>query len=138
LTDHPQPRGLFETIVRARLQVLQSKRLMLASSERRLRLHKVRALRERVERLHEEMEDAQSCYRSVLIKFGTPGRPDYWPVAYARLVELADNLAEKLRIATVELPPERRFELAVEVEVIEDLLKSWRDSLRGSIGEAIA
>jgi hypothetical protein len=126
-------RGLLEAIVASRLQVLQSKRLMLASNERRLRVHKIESLRDRVEQLHAELERAQAAYRSAVLRWGTPKRVDYWPVAYARLIELANNLAEKLRVGTADLPPERRFELAVEVEVVEDLIGAWRDSLRQAI-----
>jgi hypothetical protein len=122
-----------EAIVASRLQVLQSKRLMLASNERRLRVHKIESRRRRVERLYAEIDHAQEAYRSALLRWGTPRRRDYWPVAYARLIELADSLAEKLRVATVDLPSPRRFELAVEVEVVEDLIADWRDSLRQSV-----
>jgi hypothetical protein len=122
-----------EAIVASRLQVLQSKRLMLASNERRLRVHKIESRRRRVEQLYAEIDHAQDAYRSALLKWGTPMRRDYWPVAYARLIELADSLAAKLRIATGDLPSPRRFELAVEVEVVEDLIADWRDSLRQAV-----
>ena len=139
MTAPSEGRGLLEAIVASRLQVLQSKRLMLASNERRLRVHKIESLRDRVEHLHAELDRAQAAYRSAVLRWGTPKRVDYWPVAYARLIELADNLAEKLRVGTTELPPERRFELAVEVEVVEDLIGAWRDSLRQAIaGEETA
>lgn len=135
----PQSLGLSDLIVASRLQVLQSKRLLLASCERRMRLNKVESLRRHVDELHAETDHAQRAYRSALIRWGTPGRPDYWPAAYGRLIELADELADKLRFATVELAPERRFEMAVEVEVIEDLIGDWRDSLKESIaGQATA
>ena len=139
MTAPSEGRGLLEAIVASRLQVVQSKRLMLASNERRLRVHKIESLRGRVEHLHADLERAQEAYRSAVLRWGTPKRVDYWPVAYTRLIELADNLAEKLRVATVDLPPERRFELATEVEVVEDLIGEWRDSLRQAmVGEETA
>jgi hypothetical protein len=139
MTAPSEGRGLLEAVVASRLQVLQSKRLMLASNERRLRVHKIESFRDRVAHLHAELERAQAAYRSAVLRWGTPKRADYWPVAYARLIELADNLAAKLRVGTADLPPERRFELAVEVEVVEDLIGAWRDSLRQAMtGEETA
>src|SRR5689334_9504085 len=84
MTAPSEGRGLLEAIVASRLQVLQSKRLMLASNERRLRVHKIESLRDRVEHLQAELERAQAAYRSAVLRWGTPKRVDYWPVAYAR------------------------------------------------------
>ncbi len=83
--------------------MLQSKRLILATLERRLRMRELESMRARVDRLRAETEKAHEQYCSSLLRWGTPETPDYWPVAYARLVETAERLSAKLRGAAVEL-----------------------------------
>ena len=56
-----------ESIIRARLLVLQSKRLMLNSLQRRVEEHGYDALKERIARLRGETELAQYSYRSSML-----------------------------------------------------------------------
>jgi hypothetical protein len=130
--------GMSESLVTARLLVLQSKRLMLASSDRRLHLRRTKVLREAVERLREEIERAQRSYRLTLVKLGSPLMPDYWPAAYGHLIERADDLSGRLKGAAAGAPRNGGYELATEVEVLDQLIGEWRDSLRTSIAEASA
>jgi hypothetical protein len=130
--------GMSESLVTARLLVLQSKRLMLASSDRRLQLRRTQVLREAVERLRAEIERAQRAYRLTLVKLGSPLMPDYWPAAYGHLIERADDLSGRLRGAAAGAPRIGGYELATEVEVLDQLIGEWRDSLRTSIAEASA
>ena len=76
MTDHHHTSGaegamsrdVSESVVTGRLLVLQSKRLMLASSERRFRKRKAEALREAVDRLRDDIDRAQRAYRSALVR----------------------------------------------------------------------
>jgi hypothetical protein len=122
----------------ARLLVLQSKRLLLASNERRFRLREGKVLREAGERLRGEIDGAQTAYRSALVRLGSPSTPGYWPAAYSHLIERADHLSGRLKSAAADTPQARRYEIAVEVEVLDQLIGEWRDSLRTSIVEATA
>jgi hypothetical protein len=131
-------RDVSESVVTGRLLVLQSKRLMLASNERHLEKRKTEVLRLAVERLREEIDRAQRSYRSALVRLGSPLMPDYWPAAYSHLIERADDLSGRLRTAAVDAPQTGRYEIAVEVELLEQLIGEWRDSLRTSITEASA
>ena len=92
-----------ESLISARLLMLQSKRLILATLERRLRMRELESMRARVDRLRAETEKAHEQYCSSLLRWGTPETPDYWPVAYARLVETAERLSAKLRGAALYL-----------------------------------
>jgi hypothetical protein len=128
----------WDTVLTARLLVMQSKRRLLASTERRLRKHNLKALREKDNRLHKELEDAQRDYQATLIAWGSPAMPDYWPTAYTRMIGLADRLANQLKRAAVEGSPARRYELGAEIEILEELSRRWRESLRAAITNGAA
>jgi hypothetical protein len=122
-----------ECLISARLLMLQSKRLILATLERRLNKQRHESLRPRVDRLRAETRHAHEQYTSSVLRWGTPERPEYWPAAYGRLVETADRLSTKLRLAAVELPPEERYQLSAEVEMLEELVERWRHSIRSAM-----
>ena len=122
-----------DCLISARLLMLQSKRLILATLERRLNKQRHESLRPRVDRLRAETRRAHEQYTSSVLRWGTPERPEYWPAAYGRLVETADRLSTKLRVAAVELPPEERYQLSAEVEMLEELVERWRHSIRSAM-----
>jgi hypothetical protein len=134
-----------EAIVTSRLLVLQSKRLLLASTERRLlgggpqrpQAHHDR-LQEDAERFRAQTETAQAAYRAALLKFGSPEAPDFWVITYTRLIEMATALVAKLRAAAPELPPTERLEVATDVEALEDAIQRWRNQVRASMAGASA
>ncbi|HEY6115863.1 MAG TPA: hypothetical protein VI172_07885 [Candidatus Dormibacteraeota bacterium] len=127
-----------QVLLLGRQLVLQSKRLLLASNERRFRVREGEGLREAGERLRGEVDGAQSAYRSALVKLGSPSTPGYWPAAYSHLIERADHLSGRLKSAAADTPHAGRYEIAVEVELLDELIDEWRDSLRTSILEATA
>jgi hypothetical protein len=122
-----------ESLISARLLMLQSKRLILATLERRFRKEPLDGLRARVEQLRDETESAQDHYARSLLRWGTAQTPEFWPVAYHRLIEMADQLSTRLRRASAGVPPSARYELAAEVEMLETLVDDWRQSVRASV-----
>src|SRR5881275_942058 len=120
------PESVAELLISAKLLMLQSKRLLLASVERRSKQKGRDSLRVETETAHEQ-------YCSYVLTWGSPATPDYWPVAYGRLVETAAKLSAKLRGASTGLPPEERYQVAAEVEILETLAEEWRESIRKSI-----
>jgi hypothetical protein len=122
-----------ETLILARLLMLQSKRLILATLERRLHQAQTNSLLARVEHVRRETDDASNRYRDSMMTWGSPAIPDYWPVAYGRLVETADRLSARLRRTAPDLPQADRFELATDVEMLEVLAERWRRSIRASM-----
>lgn len=133
MTELSPPASIAETLISARLLMLQSKRLILATLERRLRQRPLESLEGRIEHMRAETHNAQDRYSTSMLRWGSPATPDYWPVAYRRLVETAEKLAAKLRRSAVLMPPEERYQLAAEVEMLEDLVDKWRQSIRASI-----
>jgi hypothetical protein len=132
------PESIGEAIVTSRLLVLQSKRLLLASTENCLVKPGPEELRERAGQLRTQTDNAQHAYRAALLKWGSPETSDYWLVAYTRLIEKGTALINKLRGAAEELPPTDRLQLATEVEVLEDAVLRWREEVRASMAAATA
>src|ERR1051326_4753926 len=93
-----------ELIVTARLLVLQSKRMLLASGERRLGAGDVPGLRARCDQLRVAAETAQGSYRRAVLNWGSPETAQFLFVALATMIEGAEELAEKLRASLAELP----------------------------------
>ncbi len=122
-----------ESLISSRLLMLQSKRLILASLERRFRKQPLESLRTRVDLTRRETVHAHERYCRSLLTWGTADTPHYWPVAYGRLVDTADRLSSKLRGVAGELPYPDRYQAATEVEMLEALAERWRQSIRSSI-----
>ena len=122
-----------ESLISSRLLMLQSKRLILASLERRFRNDPVESLRALIDHTRQETINAHERYCLVLLRWGSPDTPHYWPVAYGRLVDTADRLSDKLRGVAGELPYPDRYQAATDVEMLETLADRWRQSIRTSI-----
>jgi hypothetical protein len=132
------PESVGEAIVSSRLLVLQSQRLLLASTENCLVKPGPEELSERAGRLRTRTETAQHEYRAALLKWGSTERSDYWVVAYSKLIDKGTALINKLRSASEELPPTDRVQMATEVEVLEDAVQRWREEVRASMAAATA
>ncbi len=122
-----------ESLISSRLLMLQSRRLILASLERRFRKQPIESLRAKVDHTRQQTINAHERYCLSLLTWGTPDTPHYWPVAYGRLVDTADRLSNKLRGVAGELPYPDRYQAATDVEMLETLADRWRQSIRTSI-----
>ena len=127
-----------ESIIKSRLLVLQSKRLMLNSLQRRLEEQGYDSLKERITRLTGEAETAQYSYRSSMLAWGSPDSVDYWLVAYSRLIEVGNVVVDKLRDSTGDLPPAERYQVSADVEMLEHMLGKWGATMRESMAKAVA
>ena len=136
--EHPMTRDAGESLIMGRLLVLQSKRLMLNSLQRRLDEHGSDALKERVERLRVDVEMAQSSYRSTMLSWGSAETHGYWLVAYGRLIEVGNVVAARLRAAADDLPPAERYQVSAEVEMLEHMVANWTEAMRKAMIRAVA
>ena len=127
-----------ETLISSRFLVLQSKRLMLSSLQRRLANASIESLQRRVERLMLESESASTAYRESMLHWGSPKRNEYWLVAYSHLIDRGHALTNKLSEASADMPPGERYEMAVEVEKLQEMVDGWRGSIRSAIVGATA
>lgn len=130
--------GVKTQLISSRLLILQSKRLMLNSLQRRLANGARESLIRRIEVLQAEAEYEQHAYRACVLNWGTSQTDDYWVIAYSRLIEMGNALAVKLREATGELPISERYQVSADVEMLEDIVESWTASLRTVMAEAVA
>jgi hypothetical protein len=125
-------------VIMARLLILQSKRLMLNSLLRRLEQSGHDGLEERVACLRADTARAQHAYRSIVLAYGSAESRDYWLVAYNRLIEVGNVVVTRLREATVELPATERYQVSVDVEMLELMVDQWTESMRKSMASAVA
>lgn len=132
------PRSTVQSIITARLLILQSKRLMLNSLQRRLEEGGYEALTERLARLRAETDMAQHSYRTSMLAWGAADSVDYWLVAYGRLIEVGNVVVERLRAATDDLPPHERYQVAADVEMLEHMLAKWSATRREAMSKAVA
>ena len=123
-------------VVQSRFLIMQSKRLLLMSAERRATLHGTARMRERLSRLRSESEVASDAYRQTVLALASPERPDYWPVAYSQMIQLGNRLSAKLRETADAMPASERSQMAVDVKLLEQLVNGWTDSMRARIAAA--
>ena len=129
-------RAVARRLISSHLLVLESKRLLLASNQRRLREGQPR-LSGRVAKLTLEASEAQHRYRTTVLKWGPEASSQYWPVAYSRLIEVGEVLAGQLRGATpIMRAAADRYAMATEVEALEGFIQRWRSTLQKSMAEA--
>lgn len=114
-----------EDICAARLLIMQSKRLMLTSVERRQRYSRVGHFDDQIARLRAETARAQHLYRASVLAWGPPDTSTYWTIAYSRLIEVGTVVVQRLRRAFPDLPPPERYHAAADVEALEGMLERW-------------
>lgn len=125
-------------LINSRLLVLQSKRLLLSSAQRRLDDTGMDSMRQRVDTLRHEADMAQHVYRSTVLAVGSPENLDYWIVAYSKLIEMGNTLATKLRSAVVDLPLSERYQASADVEMLEEIVNRWQESMRHEMAKSVA
>ena len=126
------------SIITSRLLVLQSKRLMLDSIERRLVGWSSAGVKRRFEELKIETDAAQDRYRRAILAWGSTDDVDYWVMAYSRLIDKGNVIVKKMRDANLLLPPTERYQVSADIEMMEHLVEDWTGSLRRSMAAGVA
>jgi len=128
-----------QEIIASRFLIVQAKRLLLSSAYRRhLHLENRSTARDVIERLESELDRADRRYRTAVLEHASPSSSDYWIIVYARLLEVGEDLTEKMRTASVELPPGARFEVSTDIEALQLILERWNASMKKSMAQAVA
>lgn len=125
-------------VITSRLLVLQTKRLLLSSTQRRLSVAPSDERRRRCERLREETSRAQYEYHSAVLRLGSPEHHDFWLIAYGRLISTGGALVQQLRSTAASLPTAERHAAEADAEGMEMLVNQWTHSMRKSMVEASA
>jgi len=128
-----------QEIIASRFLIVQAKRLLLSSAYRRhLHVENRSTPRDVIARLEGELERADRRYRTAVLEHASPASADYWIIVYARLLEVGEDLTEKMRTAAVELPPGARFEVSTDIEALQLILERWNASMKRSMVDAVA
>ncbi len=127
-----------ELIVTSRLLVLQSKRMILDACERRLVSGDPGALQVRARRLRAEVDHAHEMYGKSVLRWASPGSVQYWPIAYASLIDGAETLAERLRRTEADLPAADRLAVRSDIACLDGIVERWRKSVLMSANGAVA
>lgn len=127
-----------DSLITSKLLVLQSKRLMLSSIERRLDRQGSDTLRQRAHDLKHQATSAEQAYRNCVLAFGSPDTSGYWLIAYGRMIQMGNAVAFRLRTVADLLPPSERYQASVDVEAIELMVTRWTDSMRESMATSFA
>jgi hypothetical protein len=128
-------RKLGDTIVSARLLILQSKRVMLIRAISRLAGRRPDA---RMVRLQGEVNGAHARYRDSVLKWGAVDSSQYWLVAYSTLVDKAEGLSSAMWRAADELPAPDRNQVADDARKLDGIIKSWRELARTTMAQDVA
>ena len=115
-----------DSIVSSRLLIVQSKRLMLSSVERRCRLKGDDSMRKRAERIRHETQEAHRTYQSAVLTWGRATSHQFRIVAYSSLANLGDDLVLRMRDTIPHQTPEAQFTMTAEVAMLEDVIEHWR------------
>jgi len=132
------PREPGQSIIMARLLILQSKRLMMSSCQRRLDGGGYESIRGRLERLRADVQSAQYLYRSAILSWESPENHEYWLTAYSRLIDIGHQVIDEMKGATVLLPSTERHEVAADVERLETMIKGWANSMKRTMTASVA
>ena len=134
-------RGLNQTgdlIVMSRLLVLQTKRLLLASSQKKLLDTDADHHRSEVARLKESAARAHEEYRRAVLDWASPETSQFSMVSYATMIDGLEELAGRLRKSSIELPTEDRIELDADLVRLDEIIGRWRASMLSSMGGTVA
>ena len=130
--------SLARNLISSRLLVVQTKRLILSTAQRRLRTTQSEELVARVADLAAQIAKAQHEYNAAVLKYGSPETVDYWLVAYGRLIQKAGVLRQRLHRAARGLPVHERYEVSADIEMLEGIIETWTSSMRKTMIEAVA
>jgi hypothetical protein len=128
-TPHQPNRFADDDVVWSWLLILQSKRLLLNFAESRLRRSENEEQRQRVARLRMETDTAQDSYRRAWLHRGSPMPSRHRVAEFGRLIAGLSAAAKRLRRAASGLPAARRFEMATDVQMLDDLVGQWQQAV---------
>jgi hypothetical protein len=128
-------RKLGDTIVSARLLILQSKRVMLV---RAIARGAGRRPDDRVVQLQGEVSSANARYRDSVLRWGAADSSQYWLVAYSTLVDKAEGLSSAMWRAAEDLPQADRTQVTDDARRLDGIIETWRELARTTMAEDVA
>src|SRR5690348_4072759 len=124
-----------DLIVMSRLLVLQTRRRLLASSQKDRGVanagHDILA---EVTRLSAAANKAHAEYKKAVLDWAAPETSQFSMVSYAAMIDGLEELAGKLRTSSQELPTQDRADLDADVDRLDEIIGRWRASMMSSMG----
>jgi len=128
-----------DLIVMSRLLVLQTRRRLLASSQKDRGIANAgHDLLSEVTRLSEAATKAHEEYRKAVLDWASPETSQFSMVSYATMIDGLEELAGRLRTSSIELPTEDRLELDADLVRLDEIIGRWRASMLSSMGGTVA
>ncbi len=114
-------------ISEARVVAIESKRMLVWNAERRARLTRREADRELVRVLQAELQRTEARYSAEFAGDGVKTPSAKLRRAYGRLAEKGSNAVKFMTCLASRQPPNSRFDTAVRVQALEELVSRWRE-----------
>ncbi|HEX2647836.1 MAG TPA: hypothetical protein VHO95_11470 [Candidatus Dormibacteraeota bacterium] len=130
------PLRLGQAIIRSRLLILQSKRLLMNSYQRRMDEGGHDSESARLAQLRTDIQSAQHQYRSAILNWESAENQDYWLTAYSHLIDTGRHVIAEMRGAAVIVPNVEHYEIAADVEALERMVQTWVDAMRRAMAAA--
>lgn len=127
-----------DLIVMSRLLVLQTRRLLLASSQKKLSATDADHLRLEVARLKEAAAKALEEYRRAVLDWASPETAQFSMVSYATMIDGLEELAARLRTSLIELPMQDRIDIDADLVRLDEIIGRWRASMLSSMTGPVA
>ena len=127
-------RSTAELIIASRLLTLQSRRILLATTARKLFfLGDEEELEKQVKSLEERTANAEREYKKAVLKWAQPETAQLWLVSYQQMIEEAENLAMHLRSSAAQLSGMDRAEISADVVRLDKVIERWREAMKPRI-----
>lgn len=115
-------------VARSHVLVRDSKRLLLFIAEHRLRNTRSADDSRRVDRLRREVDWAEALCRKASAGTRRTIGSTQLLINYVRLIATATAAVDRLSRVAPSLPSERRYDTAVEVQMLDELIEQWGEA----------
>jgi hypothetical protein len=119
-----------ESIVASKMLVLRSKLLMLACAQRFFEQTRDEDDLKRIERLRTELHNAEMSFAAIEARSKSAERSSYRSWIYRSLIEVARTTLAKVRERHRKQTAAEKFELATDLQMLEELVERWSNAMR--------
>lgn len=110
--------------------VLRSQLLLLNCAQRLFERRRAEEDLQLVERKRDDLHRAEQAFRAAEARPRSSADVRYWVWVYSSLIDLASAAVQKLPSVSDGLSGVERFEIATDIQMLEELLERWRAAIR--------
>lgn len=119
------------SIVSSRMLILRSKLLMLGCAQRLFELTRDEDDLKRVEKLRTDLHSAETSFAAIETRTKSAGRSWNRSWIYSNLIEVAKTSMAKVLERHRKQPAAEKFELATDLQMLEELVERWSAAMHG-------